>query len=326
MCLFPAGTATEATACGTANPPTSPRVTAGTVLSSMPTFTPSAASAQGLDLLAAATAASSLSNHSTARVSTLPSVSSFAPFNPAASLPAKLVKRILDLEFVEMSDITTDVELPQTPGLPTTSGRLPPGDRYIYLGRKILRPSRHTGNTLPREAAELFAYQASIVRAERNYEGNHWVVYDRQYRWEALARKDLNWSMPDSRLYNEAFTGRAKAIARCTYCLLEDHITQACPRNPNSPVPGCFPELPWWSGAAHPTPRPSAQQTAVCHRWNENRCKFTVCKYRHDCLHCGGAHMALDCSQKRPYQRSRSTLSGNTRNADPPTGPRGPRF
>ena len=322
MCLFPAGTATEATACGTA---TSPRVTAGTVLSSMPTFAPSAASAQGLDLLAAAAAASSLSNHSTARVSTLPSGSSFAPFNPAASLPAKLVKRILDLEFVEMSDITTDVELPQTPGRPTTSGRLPVTDISIWVEKfSVLAAILVT--RFPEKAAELFAYQASIVRAERNYEGNRWVVYDRQYRREALARKDLNWSMPDSRLYNEAFTGRAKAIARCTYCLQEDHITQACPRNPNRPVPGWFPELPWGSDAAHPTPRPPAQQTAVCRRWNENRCKFTVCKYRHDCLHCGGAHMALDCSQKRPYQRSWSPLRGNTRNAAPPTGPRGPRF
>ena len=58
---------------------------------------------------------------------------------------------------------------------------------------------------------ELFTYhQASIVRAERNYEGNRWVVYDRQYRREALARKDLNWSMPDSRLYNKALRVKPK--------------------------------------------------------------------------------------------------------------------
>ena len=180
----------------------------------------------------AAAAASSLSNHSTARVSTLPSVSSFPPFNPAASLPAKLVKRILDLEFVEMSDITMDVELPQTLGHPTTLGRLPVTDISIWVEKfSVLAAILVT--RFPEKAAELFAYQAYIVRAERNYEGIRWDV---QYRREALARKDLNWSMPDSHLYNEAFTGRAKAIARCTYCLQEDHITQACPRNPNRPM------------------------------------------------------------------------------------------
>ena len=62
----------------------------------------------------------------------------------------------------------------------------------------------------PHKASELLAYQAAIVRAERNYEGTQWVSYDRRYRREALARKDLNWSVPDPRLYSEAFTGRAK--------------------------------------------------------------------------------------------------------------------
>ena len=32
----------------------------------------------------------------------------------------------------------------------------------------------------PEKALELLAYQATIVRAERNYEGKCWVVYDRQ--------------------------------------------------------------------------------------------------------------------------------------------------
>ncbi len=46
----------------------------------------------------------------------------------------------------------------------------------------------------PSKATELFAYQATIIRAERNYEAGRWVSYDRQFRREALARKDLNWS------------------------------------------------------------------------------------------------------------------------------------
>lgn len=56
----------------------------------------------------------------------------------------------------------------------------------------------------PEKAPELRAYQATIIRAERNYEGKMWVTYDRR---QALAKKDLNWSVTDPRLYNEAFTG-----------------------------------------------------------------------------------------------------------------------
>ena len=54
----------------------------------------------------------------------------------------------------------------------------------------------------PEKAPELLAYQATIIRAERNYEGKQWVAYDK-----ALMRRGLNLSIPDSRLYNEAFTG-----------------------------------------------------------------------------------------------------------------------
>ena len=59
----------------------------------------------------------------------------------------------------------------------------------------------------PHKAPELLAYQAPIVCTERNYEGTQWVSYDRRYWREALVQKDLNWSVPDACLYNEAFTG-----------------------------------------------------------------------------------------------------------------------
>ena len=92
----------------------------------------------------------------------------------------------------------------------------------------------------PEKAPELFAYQGSIIRAERNYEGKQWVVYDRQFRREALARKDLNWSVPNLRLYNEAFTGRAKAIPRCSVCLQMTIRQSHVPRIPQGQSHGTF--------------------------------------------------------------------------------------
>jgi hypothetical protein len=93
----------------------------------------------------------------------------------------------------------------------------------------------------PGKASELWAYQAIIVRTERDYEGKQWVSYDRQFRREALARKDLNWSVTDPRLFNEAFTGRARAIPRCAYCLQDEHTSQACPHNPSRMMLSCPP-------------------------------------------------------------------------------------
>ena len=120
-------------------------------------------------------------------------------------MPARVVKRILDLEFVEMAELSTDDDLPQRPGCPAPA-RLPVTSISQWVEKYSLMAAVLSTH-FPEKAAELFAYQATIVRAERNYEGSRWVIYDRQFRREALVRKDQNWSIADPRLYNEAFTG-----------------------------------------------------------------------------------------------------------------------
>ena len=162
------------------------------------------------------------------------------PFNPAASLPPKVVKKILDLEFVEISELTIDDSLPQVPGRAPPPARLPITnishgvERFLLMAAVIC-------SRFPEKAPEMLAYMETIVRAERNYEGQRWVTYDRQFRKEALARKDLNWSITDSRLYNEVFTGRAKAITRCSFCLQDDHSDAYCPSNPHRPSMSYYP-------------------------------------------------------------------------------------
>ena len=169
----------------------------------------------------------------------------------------------------------------------------------------------------PHKAPELFAYQATIVRAERNYEGKRWVAYDRQ---EALARRDLDWSVTDSRLYNEAFTGRARAIARCAVCLQDDDAASQCPRNPNRLMVGWLPDptLCWPNQFVHPgvpvsrhTPTPLAGGQEVCRRFNHGHCTKQRCRYAHSCSGCGGPHAHIHCTQKGgplPGRRSRSPL------------------
>ena len=161
----------------------------------------------------------------------------------------------------------------------------------------------------PEKVAKFFAYQATIVRAERCYDGHWWAVYDRQFRREALAQKDLNWSITDPRLYNEAFTGRAKAVARCTFCLREDHASVVCPCNPTRQITNFPSEIPSWvaamlqSSAAH---IPSTTSSLViCRRFNDQRCKFPRCRFRHACLLCGGPHPQQECrTQQCPRSRS----------------------
>lgn len=63
----------------------------------------------------------------------------------------------------------------------------------------------------PQQTLGFLAYQTTIIRAERNYEGTQWVSYGRRYRRVALVRKDLNRLVPDAHLYNEAFTQLSSA-------------------------------------------------------------------------------------------------------------------
>ena len=92
------------------------------VLLAMPTF---ASSNPRLSTgLAAAAAASEQPNTQPAgdgRGSSSNALEAFnqaGPFNPVASLPTKLVKRILNLEFVDMSEVTVDDDTPQAAGRP----------------------------------------------------------------------------------------------------------------------------------------------------------------------------------------------------------------
>lgn len=73
------------------------------------------------------------------------------PFNPIVLLPAKVSKKILDLEFVEMNEISSDDPPPVIPGHPP----LPPMETHpghLPLGRKVLCYGGCTDYQVPRES------------------------------------------------------------------------------------------------------------------------------------------------------------------------------
>ena len=206
----------------------------------LPSFTPSEGET-GLTLLAQI--ATSKEDKELPKVNA--SLQQPGPHNPAAALPPKLVKHIVALEFIEMSDLRADIWPEESGPVENTSmgHRRPPSkppiiDIRIWLER-YGRMAAILASRFPEKVPELWAYQATILRAAHNYEGGNWVAYDRQYRREMLAKGDLNWSNPNARLYNEAFTGRVRAIPRCSQCLSEDHATPYCQFTP-PPTPRLY--------------------------------------------------------------------------------------
>ena len=103
-----------------------------------------------------------------------PAVTAPEPFNPAASLSPKVVNRILEHEFPEMSEVTVDDDIPQAPSHPPAPGISQWLERYSLLVAAL-------ATRFPEKGPELFAYQVTIIQVERNYEGKCWVLCDRQF-------------------------------------------------------------------------------------------------------------------------------------------------
>lgn len=229
-------------------------------------------------------------------------------FNPVSLLPPRTAKKILDLEFVEISDISLDNPPPTGPGQPPLPPKQPIQDISCLVEKFLLMAAVITSR-FPEKVPELFSYQGS---AERNFDDRRRVSYNRCYCWEALTNKDLNWSVPNLRLYNEAFTGHARSIPQCSHCLQEDHTSWGCPRNPTRQW------YPWppqdTMALLNPTRQPRQQSSECC------RHSATTCRYLHKCLECWGPHPQNQCSRtgQAAYNRPRSPLN---QSIQPPPAP-----
>ena len=286
-----------------------------TDLPPLPTFTPTGG-VPGLDIRAA-TALTQL-----APSAALPkgqpalgaSLTTPGPYNAAAVLPLKVVKKILALEYVEMSELRADVWPEDSTPADTQGPNRRPGRPPVINIRTWLdcfaRMAAVLVTRFPHKGPELWAYQATIVNAAHSFDGTTWVAYDRQYRREMLARKDLNWSVPNSRLYNEAFTGRAHTLPRCQHCLSEDHGSAACPQHPNPMLVGWFQPpglLPAGSPLQGVATNPRSASTSgltpayvneICRSFNAGRCRFSRCRYTHACSDCAGPHPVTSCPRR----------------------------
>ena len=151
----------------------------------------------------------------------------------------------------------------------------------------------------PAKVPQLLAYQRRIIRSYKKYAGQGWITYDVSYRHSAANTKSLDWDKLDSDLYNETFTGRAKAIPRCAHCSSELHTTSQCPQGPATPSMYQPPPM---------TSRVFIHDIPVCFDFNHesgNKCKFKWCKFAHICINCRGRHPKSNCPQVSQGRKSR---------------------
>ena len=110
-----------------------------------------------------------------------------------------------------------------------------------------------------------------------------------------------DWSEIDSALYNEAFTGRAKLLPRCTYCLAETHEGKDCQFAPLDDTLAPPAKKPRTSQSAPATERGGLGSVEICGLFNRptgNQCCFKWCRYAHICAQCKkGPHPAAECTR-----------------------------
>ena len=256
----------------------------------------------------------------------LPSVTGFLPSENSGvsslAIPPKLLKRILNLEFVEMAEL-----IPGSWGVESETAtacchqvrpqprRGPITNILLWLDCYSLLVAALV-TKFPQYMGDFMAYQRTIIRASKNFEGAAWVLYDRGFRRRAAATKTLDWGRIDSALYNEMFTGRARSIARCRVCLSDDHMDADCPEGA-----GMMPSRASGHGHAgwtyhnrstsHSEILPArgslshmSQSTEVCQLFNKVRCRSTWCKRRHVCNRCGLPHPEIVSPERRGRSRS----------------------
>ena len=215
------------------------------------------------------------------------------------SLPSKLVKKIVDLEFIDMAELVPDSwryqeeEPNKCCHQPKCHRRGPVTDILLWI-ECYSTLIEVLGSSYPSKTPEFMAYLKTIVRAHRSFTGEGWVTYDTCYRRKAAAVKTLDWGQVDFTLYNETFTGRAKEVNRCKFCSSEYHSSVDCV---------FAPEVKKKSMPPHTRYEANRPANYACHLFNNkegNRCRFSPCKFVHSCSECRGPHPASQCRYNRP--------------------------
>ena len=229
-------------------------------------------------------------------------------------VPQKLADRIQAWEFVEMSELLPEFWSQQRTDEKEGANRAGANRRKrpiteinvwlqcfaVYVG---VMSAKH-----PEAIPELMAYMVAVIRACEDFSGLAWVRYDAAYRRQAAASGNRTWSRINPSLFSLCFTGKAQAAKRCDLCLAASHVTKDCSLSAD-----LDPDLPSRLKAVESAVVAFAQSGSggserqlqrrphddICRVFNEKRCYFRRCRYRHVCLGCTGAHPLIDCPLKQ---------------------------
>ena len=226
-------------------------------------------------------------------------------------IPAKLCKRILNPEFVEMSELRPEAwgsEDSQSccPGSQQLTRRAPVQDILLwtecfswwqYSDRPTpttLPTSWHTNGLLSGLAEYLKAMHGSCMIG---------ITGDGLHSLRISSGQSSTLPCTTGR----AFTGRARIIPRCSHCLSEIHSVANCPDLPQGPLPTpqqtSIRPAKWLSSTSVQrgsltVPATPAVSSEYCCLFNQIQCRSRCCRYTHLCSTCSLPHPAKVCPSR----------------------------
>ena len=219
-------------------------------------------------------------------------------------VPGRIAARICRWEFVEMHELLPELLASQKgedcseKHTSRAKGRKSVQDIDVWLQYYavfVRVVARHSPETVP----ELMAYMVNIIRASQEYEGSAWAAYDAAFRRQAATTGHREWSKINTSLYTICFTGKARRVQRCEGCLSASHKTAECYVMDEDPdMARRVRAVESAVVAFSSTPQSSTswmRSQEICRLFNERKCQFRNCKYRHVCKWCEGGHAGVDC-------------------------------
>ena len=242
-------------------------------------------------------------------------------------IPERLTKKILlQLEFVEMRELMPETWLRDEEESTRNTLSLPrrrtaPVTDILQWLQCFAGMVGVLSQKYPHMVPELMAYQATIVKCSRDFEGLAWAQYDRAYRRQAAQTKDLRWSRLNPTLFSLCFAGKARRNIACAHCLSDNHTSDACPDNPSRSFfwwqhPGAtFPHAGGASpvGVAPPVGGAHPGRLRICHLFNARdgpKCTYSPCKFAHVCSACKANHPRSACPKVQGTQADTSGRGG----------------
>lgn len=242
--------------------------------------------------------------------------------NSIVPIPAKLVRKIQALEYVDMRELLPDnIALAERLAVLPTGCAPPkqPGGREIGGDRALLSWVSSFATYIavvaeahPGRVNDMLAYMRLIIREASKFGGTGWLTYDAVFRRNQEGTP-APWSYLDASLHQVYIASqREKTVVPCKHCHEIDHLPSECaivsllPKSAAPPLEPT-PERPTSKGKR---PAPYSRQRPICASWNTGNCKFPGrCSYAHVCLACYGAHPAVACKERPPaaYQQRQST-------------------